>query len=105
MQKTVNVVTAPKTGTFQMRINPEVRSTVERIYAESGLSLVDAINLFFQQSINVNGIPFIVTADSEAVLREQAVARLMGELEKGAQSAKGSGGLIDEEDIRREFCQ
>ena len=39
MQNRINVATAPKTGTFQMRINPEVRQEVEAVYASYGLSL------------------------------------------------------------------
>ena len=33
----VNVTAAPKTTTFQMRINPEVKRRVEDIYASQGL--------------------------------------------------------------------
>ena len=29
----MNIVDAPKTGTFQMRINPEVKKQVESLYA------------------------------------------------------------------------
>ena len=34
-----NVATAPKTGTFQMRINPHIKERVENIYAASGMTL------------------------------------------------------------------
>ena len=49
----LNVATAPKNGTFQMRINPDIKEQVERIYANCGMTLTDAINTFLQQSINV----------------------------------------------------
>jgi len=48
----VNVTAAPKTATFQMRINPEVKQRVEAIYARQGLTLTDAVNIFIQQSLN-----------------------------------------------------
>ena len=35
---TINVTSAPKTATFQMRINPEVKQRMEEIYARQGLS-------------------------------------------------------------------
>ena len=49
----MNIVDAPKTGTFQMRINPEVKKQVESLYAKCGMTLTDAVNAFFQQSLNV----------------------------------------------------
>ena len=52
MQNAISVATAPKTSTFQMRINPDVRQQIEDVYAKYGLSLTDAINIFFQQSLN-----------------------------------------------------
>ena len=63
---TINVTSAPKTATFQMRINPEVKQRVEDIYARQGLSFTDAVNIFIQQSLNVEGLPFVVTPKSKA---------------------------------------
>ena len=56
---TINVTSAPKTATFQMRINPEVKQRVEEIYARQGLSFTDAVNIFIQQSLNMEGLPFL----------------------------------------------
>lgn len=103
MAETLNVVSAPKNSTFQMRVNPDVRRAVEDIYARSGMTLTDAINAFFQQTLNVNGLPFLMTPDSKEALRQQAVTRLMQELEKGEQSARAETDLIDEADIATEF--
>ena len=36
--------------------------------------MTDAFNTFIQQSLNVEGLPFIVTKNSKEALREQAVA-------------------------------
>ena len=44
----INVTAAPKTATFQMRINPEVKQRVEAIYARQGLTFTDAVNIFIQ---------------------------------------------------------
>ena len=84
----LNVATAPKTGIFQMRINPQIKERVEKIYAASGMTLTDAVNAFIQQSINVEGLPFIVTRNSNEALRQQAIAQLLIELKKGKDSAK-----------------
>ena len=53
---TINVTSAPKTATFQMRINPEVKQRMEDIYARQGLSFTDAVNIFIQQSLNMEGL-------------------------------------------------
>lgn len=102
MAKALNIVTAPKTTTFQMRINPEIKEQVEKIYANCGMTLTDAINSFLQQSINVGGLPFLVTQNSREALREQAVLRLMAELKKGDDSA-ANGKWISEEALLAEF--
>ena len=93
---------APKTSTFQFRINPEMRKRAEAVYAGCGLTLTDAINIFIQQSINVDGLPFVVTRKSKAAKFEQAVNRLMSEIVAGEESV-GEDGWIDEADILSEF--
>lgn len=100
--KKPSVATSPKTGTFQMRINPEIKEYVESIYANCGMTLTDAINAFLQQSINVEGLPFIVTQNSKEAIREQSVASLMLELARGEESARRAG-WISEEQIADEF--
>ena len=95
----LNVATAPKTGTFQMRINPQIKERVENIYAASGMTLTDAINIFIQQSINVEGLPFIVSKNSKDALRQQAIAQLMLELKKGEDSIKTEADWISEEEV------
>ena len=102
MRNVETVATAPKTATFQMRMNPKIRSRAEAVYAECGLTLTEAINLFIQQSLNVEGLPFVVTPKSKAAKFEQAVGRLMSEINVGAESA-AQDGWIDEDDIVAEF--
>ena len=87
----MTLTTAPKTSTFQFRINPKVRERAEEVYAGCGLTLTDAINIFIQQSINVDGLPFVVTRKSKAAKFEQAVNRLMAEIAVGEESAEKNG--------------
>lgn len=56
-----NIVSAAKTDVFRVRINPEIKQELESVYAKNGLTLTDAINVFFQQSLNAGGFPFAVT--------------------------------------------
>ena len=77
MDKHLNVARAPKDATFQVRINSEIKKTVEEIYARTGMTLTDAINTFIQQSLNVAGLPFIATKNSREALREQSLTMLL----------------------------
>ena len=99
----INVTNAPKTATFQMRINPEVKKEVESIYANCGMTLTDAFNAFLQQTINVGGMPFIVNQNSAEVLKQQAIALLMAELKAGEDSVKTDADWISEEAMLSEF--
>ncbi len=98
----VQTATAPKTSTFQFRINPDVREQVEEIYAGCGLTLTDAINIFIQQSINAEGLPFMVTRKTRAARFEQAVNRLMSEIALGEESTRREG-WVDEASVLSEF--
>ena len=96
----INVTAAPKTTTFQMRINPEVKQHVEDIYARQGLTLTDAVNIFIQQSLNMGGLPFLVSPENEAYMTAKAMRRLMDEVQQGWDSAEKEG-WVSEEDAYR----
>ncbi|MEG1157596.1 MAG: type II toxin-antitoxin system RelB/DinJ family antitoxin [Clostridia bacterium] len=98
-----NVMNAPKTATFQMRINPQVKDKAEQIFANCGLTLTDAINVFLQQSMNVEGLPFVVTQSSGEALKSQAIAQLMSEIKAGRDSVKSESDWISEEEMRTHF--
>lgn len=101
MDQNFNVVTAPKTSTFQMRINPEIKKQVETIYARQGLTITDAVNVFFQQSINENGLPFLASPENEEYRKAKAMSRLLEEVQKGWDSTEREGWLTIEEVERR----
>lgn len=73
----------PKTDVFRLRVNPTVRKELETVYAKSGLTLTDAINVFFQQSLNAGGFPFQVTEDNAEIIKAKALSRLLKELKQG----------------------
>ena len=79
----MDVVSAAKTDMFRMRINPEVRRNLESVYAKNGLTLTDAVNVFFQQSLSTGGFPFPVTEDNAELIKAKALSRLMKELDAG----------------------
>jgi len=102
MEEILNVAFAPKDTTFQVRINSQIKRVVEEIYAKAGMTLTDAFNTFIQQSINVEGLPFLVTQNSKEMLREQAIAILMKDLER-AESRAEKEGWIEAVDLEREL--
>ena len=92
----MDITSAPKTATFQMRINPDIKRRVEEIYARQGLSFTDAVNLFIQQSLNMEGLPFLASPENESYLRAKAVRRLMEEVQRGWDSAEKEGWVSEE---------
>ena len=102
MDTNLNVAIAPKDTTFQVRINSEIKRAVEEIYAKTGMTLTDAFNTFIQQSLNVEGLPFIVTKNSKEALKEQALAMLMLDLKRAEERADVEG-WIDADDLEKEL--
>ena len=99
----LNVMNAPKTSTFQMRINPEIKSQAEQLFQNCGMTLTDAINVFIQQAMNVGGMPFIVTQNSREALKDQAIAHLMSEIQKGRNSVRSESDWVSEEEMLAHF--
>lgn len=77
------MISLPKTDVFRLRVNPTVRKELEAVYAKNGLTLTDAINVFFQQSLNAGGFPFAVTEDNAELVKAKALTRLLRELKQG----------------------
>ena len=94
MNTNLNVAMAPKDSTFQVRMNSEIKRT--------GMTLTDAFNTFIQQSLNVEGLPFIVTTNSKEALKEQALAMVMLDL-KRAEARADAEGWIDADDLEKEL--
>lgn len=102
MANILNVATAPKDATFQVRMNSEIKKAVENIYAKTGMTLTEAFNTFIQQSLNVEGLPFIATQNSKEAMKEQALAMLMMDLRRAEERADKEG-WIDAVDLEREL--
>ena len=77
------MISLHKTDVFRLRANPAVRNDLEAVYAKNGLTLTDAVNVFFQQSLNAGGFPFAVTEDNAEIVKAKALSRLLKELKQG----------------------
>ena len=49
-----------KSSSINMRIDPNFKKKVEKIFNELGLSTTEAINIFLHQSVLQGGLPFEV---------------------------------------------
>lgn len=99
----LKITSAPKTATFQMRINPEIKYQAEQVFSGCGMTLTDAINVFIQQALNVGGMPFVVSSDSKEALRNQALAILMSEIKRGCDSVKAGDDWVSEKEVLAHF--
>ena len=83
-----------------MEISLQTKQQVEEIYARQGLSFTDAVNIFIQQSPNMEGLPFLASPENEEYMKAKAMRRLMAEVQKGWDSAERDG-WVSEEDAYR----
>ena len=49
-----NVINAQKDDVFRIRMNSEIKNELEEVFAKNGLTLTDAVNVFFQQVLNLS---------------------------------------------------
>lgn len=82
-----NIVSSAKTDMFRIQINPVLRKQLEDVYGKNGLTLTDAVNVFFQQSLNAGGFPFEVNENNAEIIKAKAMARLMKELKAAQEDA------------------
>ena len=52
---------AIETASFNMTIDKTTKDDLERLYQGFGLTLSQAVNLFFSQSLAIGGLPFAVS--------------------------------------------
>lgn len=91
-----------KTAIINIRIDPETKSSAEKLYASFGISLSDAVNIFLRQSMMVGGLPFEMkqpryNAATEAAMQE---AKDIASGKVSAKKFKSAHDLI--EDIDKE---
>ncbi|MCL2031201.1 MAG: type II toxin-antitoxin system RelB/DinJ family antitoxin [Oscillospiraceae bacterium] len=57
----IEVIEMAKTANINIRIDPEVKSTVDGIFSHFGITVADAVNIFLHKVMIVNGMPFDMT--------------------------------------------
>ena len=61
MHTTIEVIEMAKTANINIRIDPEVKSTVDGIFSHFGITVADAVNIFLHKVMIVGGMPFDMT--------------------------------------------
>ena len=64
-----------KSSTFSMRMTPQKKQEMEEFFEDLGLTIATAVNIFFENSLLVGGLPFEVrlpryNAETEAAIQE-----------------------------------
>jgi DNA-damage-inducible protein J len=64
-----------KTANINIRIDPETKARAEQLFANFGITVSDAVNIFLHQSLMVGGLPFDMkqpgfNVETEAAMQE-----------------------------------
>lgn len=89
-----------KTANINIRIDPEIKSTAEKLFSSFEITITDAINIFLHKSIMEGGLPFEMkqmryNAETEAAIEE---ARLIMYGQKSAKRYASAQILFEELD-------
>ena len=87
-----------RTQAFYARVEPELKEKADAILARLGMSSSDAVNIFLSQVVLKEGLPFEVILPRPT--RDEAVAWLTAEIQKGEDSLKNEP-LMTLEDSRK----
>ena len=70
--------------TMNIRVDREVKDNAKMIFAELGMDLTTAVNIFLRQSIREHGIPFKLKLD----IPNEETKKVLREYEKGIGMSK-----------------
>jgi len=80
-----------KTSNYNIRLDPVIRTKAEETFAEFGLKLSDAINVFLHMSVKYNGFPFEIQNPKfnyEVLEAMMETEQIIKEYEEGTRNVK-----------------
>ena len=80
-----------KTANYNIRLDPAIKTKAEETYAEFGLNLSEAINVFLHMSIKWAGFPFDVRnpkLNAVTLLAIQETEQILDEYTNGSRTPK-----------------
>ena len=78
-----------KTANYNIRLDPAVKAKAEETYADFGLNLSEAINVFLHMSIKWQGFPFEIRnpkLNTQTILAMQETEQILDEYENGVRT-------------------
>ena len=97
-----------KTANYNIRLDPIVKAKAEETYAEFGLNLSEAINVFLHMSIKWQGFPFEIRnpkLNAQTILAMQETEQILDEYSDGTRTprtfanARDMFAVMDAEDM------
>ena len=96
-----------KTANYNIRLNPDIKAKAEETYAEFGLNLSEAINVFLHMSIKWQGFPFEIRnpkLKANTILAMQEAEQILDEYSSGNRTqtftnARGMFAAMDADDV------
>ena len=80
-----------KTANYNIRLDPTIKTKAEETFAEFGLNLSEAINVFLYMSIKRGGFPFEVREprfSAETLFAMQETEQILDEYANGSRAKK-----------------
>jgi DNA-damage-inducible protein J len=80
-----------KTANYNIRLDPTVKTMAEDTFAEFGLNLSEAINVFLHMSIKLRGFPFEIREPklkAETLLAMQETEQIIEEYKNGSRKPR-----------------
>ena len=80
-----------KTANYNIRLDPDIKAKAEETYAQFGLNLSEAINVFLHMSIKNDGFPFEIRNPKPAeqtILAMQETELILNEYDSGIRTPK-----------------
>lgn len=64
-----------RTAVMNLRIEPEVKTNAEELFASFGLTVTDAVNVFLRQSLMRGGFPFEIVRYQSNTVTQAVIAK------------------------------
>jgi DNA-damage-inducible protein J len=87
-----------KTANYNIRLDPVIKSKAEETFAEFGLNLSEAINVFLHMSIKRHGFPFEIREpklNADTLLAMQETEYILEEYSNGSRTPKNFSNTRD----------
>jgi DNA-damage-inducible protein J len=100
------VIQVAKTSNISIRTDAETKRAIESLYGQFGITVSDAVNIFFRKSLMEGGLPFEMkqaryNAVTEAALRDCDADLVSGKLKVYASTKEMFADILagDDDDV------